>query len=99
MIFFNILAILVGMNPEERSLLQRTYELVEENNKILTTLRRASRVGIAIKVFYWVVIIGLSLGSFYFIQPYIDAIKNPEGINTNVSPTNSYIDNIKSLLE
>ncbi len=64
------------MTPEERSLLQRTYALVEENNGILRGIRRANRWGIAIKIFYWVIIIGVTLGAFYFIQPYIESTLN-----------------------
>lgn len=60
------------MTPEERSLLQRTYVLAEENNAILRGIRRANRWGVAIKIFYWLVIIGVTLGAFYFIQPYVE---------------------------
>lgn len=62
------------MNPEERSLLERTHEMVEENNKILRSLRRSRRIGIIMTTLYWVVIIGISVGAFYFLQPYIDYI-------------------------
>jgi uncharacterized membrane protein len=64
------------MTPEERSLLQRTYHLVEENNTILRGIRRANRWGVAIKVFYWSVIIGVTLGAFYFVQPYVESMLN-----------------------
>ncbi len=62
------------MQPEERELLQRTYALVEENNKILRKMRRSALVTSVFQIFYWVVIIGLSFGAFYFIQPYINNI-------------------------
>jgi hypothetical protein len=62
------------MTPEERSLLERTYKIVEENNAILRGIRRANRWGIAVKVFYWVVIIGVTFGAFYFLQPYIESV-------------------------
>ena len=61
------------MTPEERSLLQRTYVLAEENNAILRGIRRANRWGIAVKVFYWVIILGVTFGAFYFLQPYIES--------------------------
>lgn len=60
------------MTPEEKSLLERTYKMSEENNKILRSMRRASRFGTIVRVLYWVVIIGLSIGAFYVIQPYIN---------------------------
>ena len=61
------------MTPEERSLLERTYKIAEENNAILRGIRRANRWGIAVKVFYWVIILGVTFGAFYFLQPYIES--------------------------
>ena len=61
------------MTPEEKSLLERTYYLAEENNSILRKMRRANRIGVAIKIFYWVVIIAAAVGALYFLQPYIDS--------------------------
>jgi hypothetical protein len=87
------------MNPEERSLLERTYKMVEENNTILRSIRRTGRIGIAIKVFYWVIIIGISIGAFYFIQPYIDAVKNIGVDNRDGSSTSSYAENFQSMFD
>jgi hypothetical protein len=92
------------MNPEERSLLERTYKMTEENNEILKSLRRTSRLGIVMKIFYWVVIIGTTLGAFYFIRPYMDFLANGLGVTSDVGTTdvsliNSKSENIQSLLE
>jgi hypothetical protein len=62
------------MSPEERSLLERTYKLVEENNKVLISIRRNARIATAMRIGYWVVILGLSFGAYYFIQPFLLAI-------------------------
>lgn len=62
------------MSPEEKSLLERTYKMAEENNEILRSIRRTNRWGIAFRVFYWVVILGLSFGAYYFIQPYLQTV-------------------------
>lgn len=59
------------VTPEEKSLLERTHALAEENNEILKSIRRANRFGTIMRVLYWVVIIGLSVGAYYFIQPYV----------------------------
>jgi hypothetical protein len=74
------------MNPEERSLLEKTYQLVEENNRLLSSMRRMSRINLGMRITYWVIIIGLSLGALYFIQPYFDFLKNlgeSSALNTN----------------
>ena len=64
------------MTPEEKALLERTFELVKENNELLRSLKNRARLGTAIKIVYWVVIIALSLGATYFFQSYLDTIKS-----------------------
>lgn len=60
------------MNEEEKELLQKTYELSQENNKILHGIRSSNRWSTFFRLFYWFVIIGISIGAFVYIQPYID---------------------------
>lgn len=67
------------MNPEERSLLENVYKMTQENNEILKTLRRSARVSMIVKAVYWLVIIGLSVGALYFIQPYVDFLTGALG--------------------
>lgn len=62
------------MTPEEKSLLERTYKMAEENNKILRSIRRSTRWSIFMKVFYWVIIIGGAYGAYHFLQPYVNTI-------------------------
>lgn len=63
------------MSPEEKELLEKTFDLAKENNKILTKLNHSRVAGIIWRTFYWVVIIALSFGAFYFIQPYVEVMK------------------------
>jgi hypothetical protein len=67
------------MTPEEKALLESTYTLVKENNDLLRGIRRRARWGVAWRITYWVLIIGVSLGAFYFIQPYVDAVRDLTG--------------------
>jgi len=60
------------MNPNEKDLLEKTYELSQENNKILRGIRSSNRWSTFFHIFYWVIIIGVSIGAFYYIQPYMD---------------------------
>lgn len=62
------------MNPDEKQMLRNIAEQVAENNKILHKLYRKAKLGTIVRSFYWVVIIGLSLGSYYFIQPYVNQL-------------------------
>jgi hypothetical protein len=83
------------MTPEERSLLQSTHELAEENNKILHGIRRANRFNTIMRVVYWVLIIGFSFGAYYLIQPYIALISGLYGQGANT--LNSAQDTVNSL--
>ncbi len=83
------------MSPEEKSLLERTYKMAEENNTILKSLRRSARWNTAFKVFYWVIIIGISLGAYYFIQPYLEAVF---GLYGQVTGDTNGVQNVTSQL-
>lgn len=62
------------MNPNEKELLEKTYELEKENNRMLRSIRNSGRWSLIFRVFYWLIIIGLSVGAFYFIQPYLQSL-------------------------
>ncbi len=62
------------MTPEEKSLLERTYKISEENNKILHTIRRYHRISFLTKIAYWVIIIIISMGAYFLIQPFVEMI-------------------------
>jgi hypothetical protein len=64
------------MTPEEKSLLERTHALAEENNVLLRKMRRAGRWSTVFKVIYWVIIIGVGLGAYYALQPYLMSAVN-----------------------
>ena len=60
------------MNTEEQKTLERTLELSEENNKLLKKINRSIQWGRFVKLVYWLIIIGLSVGAFYYIQPLLE---------------------------
>ncbi len=73
------------MTPEERQLLIQTSRLVEENNHLLRKMHRAALWGRIGRLFYWLVILGLSFGAYYFIQPYVDQMTELYGgVKTDV---------------
>ena len=67
------------MTPEEKSLLERTYRLSEENNKILRGMRRTATYGLIARIVYWGIILILGFGAYYFIQPYITSLLSITG--------------------
>jgi hypothetical protein len=72
------------MPPEEKELLEKSVSLAEDNNKILRSMRNSMRWGRIMTVVYWILIIGISVGAFYFLQPYIDQVVKTYGSFSNL---------------
>ena len=81
------------MSPEERELLNRSVTLAEDNNRMLHSIKRTMFMARIMSVLYWVLIIGVSVGAFYFIQPYLDQLMD------TYSGAKSNLDNLGSLLK
>ena len=79
---------IVPMTPEEKSLLMRAVALSEDNNKILQSLRNQMRIAAGMRILYWVVIIAVSYGAFYFIQPYVSFMTDTLGSVSNGTGAN-----------
>ena len=60
------------MDPETKKLLENTYKLTEENNRMLHKVRGVQKRAAILSAAYWFLIIGAAIGAFYFLQPYID---------------------------
>jgi hypothetical protein len=64
------------MDIEEKRLIEETVALVRENNRLIKKIRRAALWGRATRIVYWVLIIGVAIGAFYFLQPYVDGVRS-----------------------
>ena len=64
------------MDPESKKLLENTFVLAQENNKMLRKVRSIQKWGVFWSLLKIILIIGITLGSFYFLRPYIDKIKD-----------------------
>jgi len=67
------------MEPEEKEMLKKTLELSQENNQLLHSVKRSMFWGKVVSIIYWVVIIGATIGLYYYIQPYLDNAVNAYG--------------------
>ena len=65
----------MAMDSESQKLAQDTFALAQENNKMLHSIRRGQRITAFMSFLYWVIVIGVAVGSFYYIQPYVDKIQ------------------------
>ncbi|MDP3734961.1 MAG: hypothetical protein Q8R39_00870 [bacterium] len=62
------------MDPNDRQLLKHVALLVEENTVILRKLLRAEKMRRLVSALYWLAVLAISLGAYYFIQPYLDKL-------------------------
>ena len=65
-----------GEIDELKELVRQAVALGEENNNLLRKMRRAEKWSSFFRFIYWIIIIGLSVGAFYFIQPYAAALES-----------------------
>ena len=70
----------MGMDTDERKILERTFKLAEENNKILKKIHRSIKWGRFVKLVYWVIIIGSTVGAFYLFQPVFESFQDTFGV-------------------
>ena len=82
------------MSPEEKELFKRSIALAEENNDILRSLQRSMRLQRLMTILYWLFIIGASVGAYYLIQPYVEAVTGAVG-----GAKSSFSDNMNSMLD
>jgi len=62
------------MEEETKKLLEQNIEISRESLKILKGIKRSSRILATFKILYWLVILGVLAGTYYFIEPYIKAV-------------------------
>jgi len=60
------------MDPESKKLLEDTYKLTKENNKILHKVRSIQKWQAFWSALRIIIIIGIGLGAAYFLEPYIE---------------------------
>ncbi len=64
------------METEEQEMLERVLKLSEQNNRILRGMRREATWSRIFHILYWVLIIGVSVASYYYIKPYLGQLND-----------------------
>lgn len=80
------------MDPESKKLLEKTYELTEENNRMLHKVRSVQRRTAMFQTVKALIVLGISIGAFYFLQPYVDSFRD------FIHETGMTIEKFKSLM-
>ncbi|MFA5751401.1 MAG: hypothetical protein WCX79_03835 [Candidatus Paceibacterota bacterium] len=67
------------MEPELKEKIEESLRLAEENNKMIRKMRRTLEWSRIMRIIYWLFIIAMALGAYYYIQPYVEQIKGVYG--------------------
>jgi hypothetical protein len=62
------------MTPEQEKQLKEALELARDNNKMLHKMRKSMIWSRVFKIIYLVIILGVTFGAYYFIQPYLEGV-------------------------
>jgi len=88
------------MDSESKKLLEETLELARENNKMLHKVRGVQKWAAfwsGLKIF---IIIGIALGSFYFLEPYINKVTDLyNSISGTMQKAKGAADNVKNVTD
>ena len=80
------------MDFHDKDFFDRLMTLTEENNKLLHKMWRAARTARVMRTLYWIVIIGLSVGAYYYVQPYLEQLLSVySGLQDSVGSVQSLI--------
>lgn len=71
------------LDPELKDLLQKNLEASKETLDVVKGMRSTQRWGSFFVVVKWAIIIAISFGSYYYIQPYLNQMLDAYGVLNN----------------
>jgi hypothetical protein len=71
------------MDQDIKKLLEDNLTLNKENNELLLKLYKVQRFAQITRIIYWVVIVGVAVGAFYFIQPFLNTLLGVYGVDSS----------------
>lgn len=69
------------------------YELLEDTNKRVKRLERHARMATIGSLLKWIVYIAIAVGSYYYIQPYIEKVA---AMYNQIQNTSSDVEQLKT---
>ncbi len=84
------------MDLESNKLLEKTFALAQENNKMLRRVRGVQKWSAFWQALKILVIIGVAFGLFYYIEPYLDKMLN---LYNSISSTEQKLNSGGSVLD
>jgi len=84
-------------NTDNKELLEKILETTEDNNKLLKRINRGILFSRIMTFVYWIIILGVGVGAYIYVQPYIDGLFDTyDGFRGFLQGVNDFINsNIK----
>ena len=90
------------MEKEIESLKKEIEELKEvtkDNNRLLRGIHARARITMIFNIIKWAIIIGVSVGAFYYIQPFLETLMKTYSSISSLSGVGGSMSEQKGLLE
>jgi hypothetical protein len=87
------------MDSESKKLIEETFELEQENNRMLHKVRSVQKWDTFWSGLKIIVIVGIAFGSFYFLEPYMDKVMNLYNSFSGTKQTTSSSSTFQDLLK
>jgi len=85
---------------ENNRLLLENLELTRQNNKKIKKIQSHIRRTMVGKALYWILIISITIGAYYFSKPYIDNVRNTyDEFRENLDNSTEFINNPGSVFK
>jgi hypothetical protein len=75
------------MEPNIEQRLRTIEKKIDDMYGVVIKTRKAQRTAGTVRALYWIFIILLGFGAFYFVGPYINSIKDSYGFGASESDT------------
>lgn len=63
-----------SVDEKSQKMIEEMYDMVKKDHDILKRMRRSQRNAQFLRLLYWLVIIAISVGGYYFFSPYLKKI-------------------------
>ncbi len=65
-----------AVDTEDKKKLDQLLQLTAENNQYIKKVRKSQRYASLFRLFYWLVLIGISVGTYYYVKPIVGETKS-----------------------
>lgn len=65
---------MLGKNLTNEEKLDAIYAMTLENHEVLKTIRRQQYLSAAVRLLYWLIVLGFIGGTYYFLSPFIEMV-------------------------